>query len=457
MATQVTKTSTEDDRSTGERPGAYLCVSIEGQRPRTAGARFELSAGSDLVVGKGAARRFIRDAQPRLEVRDSRVSRNHCRLSRRFGRWEVADHDSKNGTFVNGRPKSHAQLRDGDVIRVGAVAMVFRDAFAAGAGDLDLAESSEAPGLCTLVPPLRAALEHVRTIAAADVPVLIDGPTGVGKELLAAALHASLGRRGEFVAVNCGGLPAELVESELFGHRRGAFSGSHDDHPGLVVQADGGTLFLDELGELPAAMQAKLLRVLAERSVRAVGDVEARPVDLRLISATNRDLGAMVVDGRFRADLLGRLAGFTVTLPPIAERREDFGAFIAYALGPVEGDVQFSGRALDSIFADAWVGGARAMSHAVVAAAALAGDEPIREVALPRLAEVEARPAQRELSAHDETLRAELVTLSAECDGNLAEVARRLGKDRKQIRRWVERLGLGPDVDRHRARSGGAG
>ncbi len=452
MTTLVTKTNTAHEGPAEDRRGSYLCVSVEGQRPRVRGARFELSPDVGLVVGSGSVRSLRRGEAARLEVPDARISRNHCRISRRFGRWEVLDQDSKNGTYVNGERQARAVLSDGDVVRVGATVMVLRDALPAGHGDLDLATSTDEPGLCTLLHPLRAHLEHASRVAAADVPVLIEGPTGVGKELLAAALHARTGRPGDFVPVNCGGLPAALAESELFGHRRGAFSGSHGDHPGLVLRADGGTLFLDELGELPSALQAKLLRVLAERSVRAVGEVRARPVDLRLISATNRDLPAMVAVNRFRSDLYGRLAGFTVTLPPITDRREDFGGFIAHALRNTDGEVRFSGQALDPLFSHAWAGGARALGHTVVAAAALAGREPVREVEIPRSVATEELRAGPALSQHDQALRETLATLSAECGGNLAEVARHMGKDRKQIRRWVERLGLTAEVQRHRGK-----
>ena len=452
MTTRVTQTSTALDEAERDHSGAYICVSIEGQRLHARGARFELDASTETLIGNGPTRRRVPGTPSRIELPDDKVSRAHCRLSRRFGQWTVLDLESKNGTHVNGKGQPTAPLSDGDIIRVGNVVLVFRETFPAGCGDLDLESNTDPPGLVALAPQLAERFRRAATVAQADIPMLLLGPTGSGKELLTAAIHAELGRRGQLVPVNCGGLPAELVESELFGHRRGAFSGSHDDHRGLFSQADGGTLFLDEVGELPFPVQSKLLRAVQQRSIRPVGATTAEPVDVRLIAATNRDLAVMVAEQRFRADLYQRLAGAVIELPPVIARKEDFGAFLAHALRSDAPHAKISGRVLDDVMAHPWPGGARAMAHAVRAAAALHGDRPIREIVLPSVA-APTRPAappdatQPRQSPQDAALRDKLAAVCRDSGGNLAEVARRMGKDRKQIRRWIERLGLGETVE----------
>ena len=176
---------------------------------------------------------------------------------------------------------------------------------------------------------MAAVLERARKAAVMSVPVLIEGESGTGKELLARAIHDRSGRKGKpFVAVNCGAIPKDLVESEFFGHKKGAFSGAQDDRRGHFEHANGGTLFLDELGELPLAAQVRLLRAIQERKITRVGESREIPVDVRILSATNRDLAAEVTGGRFREDLYFRLAVLTLDLPPLREREGDLALLI---------------------------------------------------------------------------------------------------------------------------------
>jgi transcriptional regulator with PAS, ATPase and Fis domain len=183
--------------------------------------------------------------------------------------------------------------------------------------------ASTAPAIVGRSPALRAAIEAARRVAPTTASVLIRGESGTGKELFARLVHAQSGRPGPFVAVNCAALPEAILESVLFGHRRGAFTGATERSPGLILSADGGTLFLDEVGELPPAVQAKLLRVLQERRVLPVGDSRERPVDLRVVAASHKGLGELVAQGAFREDLFFRLARFELHLPPLRERGRD--------------------------------------------------------------------------------------------------------------------------------------
>src|SRR5690606_9536217 len=199
------------------------------------------------------------------------------------------------------------------------------------------AREPAAPGMATLLPQLERELDRLARVAPSDVTVMVRGETGTGKEILARAVHALSGRSGEMVAINCGALTDTLVESERFGHRKGAFSGATEDAPGLIRMSHGGTLLLDEIGDRPPASQAAFLRVLQEREVMAVGGTRPVPVDLRVVSATHRDLEALVAQGRFRADLLARVSGFRIDLPPLRERREDLGLLIGALLRKLAG------------------------------------------------------------------------------------------------------------------------
>jgi transcriptional regulator with GAF, ATPase, and Fis domain len=286
-------------------------------------------------------------------------------------------------------------------------------------------------------------------MAPSDVTVLLHGETGTGKELVARALHALSGRDGPFVPVNCGALPDTLVESELFGYRRGAFSGALEDRPGLVRSAARGTLFLDEIGDLPLAPQASLLRVLQEHEVRPVGSTATVAVDARFVCATHRDLAAMVSEGSFRADLLARLSGFVVELPPLRQRREDLGVIVATLLArlaPSRRGIRFTAAAATAILGHGWTGNVRELEQSLARALALAGDsdridlEHLDLRAGPQRAEARHRPVP--LSGADEKLREELLRSLEATGGNVSEVARQLGKDRKQIRRWIERFGI---------------
>jgi two-component system response regulator AtoC len=237
---------------------------------------------------------------------------------------------------------------------------------------------------------MQEVLRQIRKLAPQKVSVLLEGESGTGKELVARALHELSPRASlPFVAVNCGAIPAELIESELFGHVRGAFTDAIRAKKGLVVEADGGTLFLDEVGELPLALQPKLLRFLQEQEVRPIGDVRARQVDVRVIAATSRDLGRDAAAGRFREDLLYRLDVVRVRLPPLRERLDDVPALAAHFLAkyarlrPDLSGLALGDDARDALAAHRWPGNVRELEHALERAVVLADGPLIHEQDLP--------------------------------------------------------------------------
>ncbi len=312
---------------------------------------------------------------------------------------------------------------------------------------------------------MRRAEALARRVAGSRATVLLLGETGSGKEVMARRIHRWSPRRtGPFVAVNCAALPEALLESELFGHRRGAFTGAHRDHPGLFAAAHGGTLLLDEVGEMAPALQARLLRSLEEGAVRPVGGIAARPVDVRVIAATHRDLVSEVEAGRFRRDLYYRLAVFPIRIPPLRERREDLPALAAALLArhaTREGRPPPALReeALDLLLAHRWPGNVRELDNEMCRALALA--EPGEPVGPEHLSEaLRGAGLPPPGTACAPTLREELERIEAVLirralrahGGRRAATARALGLSREGLWKKLRRLGLEPDQASPRAR-----
>jgi transcriptional regulator with GAF, ATPase, and Fis domain len=304
-----------------------------------------------------------------------------------------------------------------------------------------------------LLPALDEEFVRLRTVAAGNLTISIRGESGTGKELIATAIHALSGRPGPFLALNCGALPANLVASELFGYRKGAFSGAEEDRPGLFRSAERGTLLLDEIGELPLDSQAALLRVLQEGEVLPLGGTRPVPVDVRVLSATSRDLGALAEQGRFRRDLYQRLAGYAVTLPSLRERAEDIGLIIAALLRKLSKQgadpLAFTADAVRALLRYEWPGNVRELEHCLRAALLLAGHGRIDVSHLapgPRLAlgmsSGEQERPRPPLSDEQVKQKEELTALLTRSGGNVSAVARQLGKDRVQLQRWLRRLEL---------------
>ncbi len=368
------------------------------------------------------------------------MSSQHACLVRDGDRFAIEDLGSRNGTRVNGaRVAGRVPLAEADILQVGHTVLLYRAAVASplrAPADADSRGLDATTMLATLDASLDGMAERLRRVAESKVPVLVLGETGTGKELIARAVHAASDRRGTFVAVNCGALPATLLESQLFGHVRGAFSGALSDTLGLLRSADGGTLFLDEIGDLPAQSQTALLRVLQENEVVPVGGTRPIAVDLRVVAATHRNLQDLVARGEFRSDLYARLAGYTFPIPPLRARREDIGLIVsALSAGRALRCTPDAGRAL--VRYD-WPLNVRELRHALESAEALAGDEPIDLAHLPSAVARAASAAPIAADPVQDTLVASL----ARHRGNVSEVARELGTARMQVQRWMKRFGI---------------
>ena len=441
-----------------------LVVVLECDRPLSGGARYALGGIDVVTIGRGAERSAERREERGLRALNVRipgrsVSAAHARLVRTGSSWAVEDLGSTNGTFVNGEQVKWALLGDDDVFDAGHVLMRVNPTLAMPAGaplDVDL-ETETGPGHLTLDPSFAADLERAAQLAASGVPIVLLGESGTGKEVLARTLHERNGRSAGFVAVNCGAIPATLVEGQLFGHVKGAFSGAVRDELGFVRAADDGTLFLDEIADLPRHSQAALLRVLQEGEVTPVGATQPIKVNLRVIAATHQPLEELVERGEFRRDLFARVAGFVIALPALRARRDDLGVLVAAVLKKIA-----RSRASTMTFAPE-VGRALAC-HCVAAQYPRArtvhchlgrplngrtgqGSPPFPDGPSPRdvvqgcgrLA-----PGRGDAPDRDERLRIDLLGQLSRHHGNLAAVAREMGKAPMQVHRWCRRFGIDP-------------
>ncbi len=422
---------------------------------RVRGGRLHV-VGEDRTIEVGSERVVVgRALECDLVLEDPSVSALHAEVRATPAGIHLLDLGSSNGTYLG-------------ETRVGEAWFNSEVEFACGTRKLRLvpgpAESVVEPveeptrfgPLVGATPSMRAIFDRLRKVAPKDVSIVITGETGTGKEVVARAIHDASGRRDKpFVAINCAEANVTLLEDELFGHVRGAFTGAVADHPGVFEQADGGTLFLDEFGDMPAEMQSKMLRALETGRIRRLGSAKERKVDIRVVAATNVDLEAKVNRGAFRMDLLFRVNKVRIRLPPLRDRLEDLPLLVEQLLADLgRSDVALDERALRALQARSWPGNVRELRNVLEVALAdsdageLSLDEAFRhmpELRMPR----SSAPLDSVLSrmtwpaAKEELRRRYFTALFSACRGNITQMGKRALVQRSAVREALRKINLG--------------
>lgn len=380
-----------------------------------------------------------------IVLKDRFVSAHHCVFEAEARGWRIRDLGSTNGTRLDGVSVRNAYLAADSRLAIGSGLFRIRPRHRESA-------PPTRNGIVAASNAMHAVLDALEGFARSDEPVSIIGASGTGKEGLARAVHELSPRAtSKMLALNCSTLSEHLVEAELFGHVKGAFTGADTTKAGAFRAADGGTLFLDEVGELPLAVQPKLLRVLESGTVRPVGGTQEEPVDVRIVCATHRDLAAMVREGRFREDLYHRLVVLSLRVPPLSERPEDIRALSQHFLRLGRHRRALSDEALERLLAHPWPGNARELRNVLVRSAFLATGPRIEAEDLQFDLRTSATPDEptsqptAELPRGRVPLeRAAIEAALRETGGNQAEAARRLGVCRSTFHDRVRKLGIQP-------------
>jgi len=406
------------------------------------------SAGQKLELVKGMAT-LGRGDSCELTLEDRRISGRHLSIEVVEDGFLVSDLGSKNGTYYLGTRIQSAVVPLGATLRVGETRLLLssrqppRD-------DL-YSKRSRYGALVGSAPSMRRLYATLERLEATDYTTLILGETGVGKELVAREIHRHSPRaKGPYEVVDCASLTPTLIESELFGHTRGAFTGANTSYDGAFKRAHGGTTFLDEIGELPLELQPKLLRVLESHQIRALGSGDTIDVDTRIIAATNRDLETAAEEGRFRKDLFYRLAGMTIVVPPLRERREDIPMLVQALLEDMGAkDVKLAPATLEHFMTgSAWPGNVRELRNALARFRAT-GATPLEfgsdtdiatEVSLPLDTNKSFQQEKKRLM--DSFERDYLSRQLSQADDNISQAARASGMERTQFKRLLKKHGL---------------
>jgi DNA-binding NtrC family response regulator len=406
-----------------------------------------------------------------VQLSDSKVSGLHCEIRLDDRGYRLRDLDSTNGTYVSSLRINDIYITPGTQIALGSTRLKFEPL--GESVEIELADTDRYGSMIGRSVKMRELFARLEKLARTDTTVLVTGETGAGKELVAEALHDNSPReKGPFVVLDCGSIPPNLIESELFGHERGAFTGATTSYAGAFERAHGGTVFLDEIGELPLGMQPKLLRVLERKEVRRVGGSKTIEVDVRIVAATNRDLGVEVNRGRFREDLYYRLAVARIHVPALRDRKDDLPLLIEHILATTPGGeaAQIAQETIDLMMKHDWPGNVRELRN-VIERAVLLAESPENEDSLRRAPapaprsepSITVTPSQTATST-DATMtvpvdvgipfkhakqnvisefeRRYISRLLAQHDGNISAAARAAGIDRMSIHKMLHRLGL---------------
>ena len=423
------------DRATEARP-----------RPAHAVRRFELQVADGETYAATSDRCTIgSDPRCQLVVADRAVSRFHCELTIDERGARLRDLDSRNGTFIDGIEVRDAYLRNQATIEIGTSRLVFR--YVTGELNLPISAHTSFGSLVGASLSMRTMFAQLERAAATSATVLLEGETGTGKEEAAESLHRNGSRReGPFVVVDCGAIPPTLLESTLFGHERGAYTGAVEHRDGAFVEADGGTIFLDEIGELSLDLQPTLLRVLERRTVCRVGGSRHEPIDVRIIAATNRDLRTQVNAGRFRSDLYYRLAVVRIRTPPLRERPEDLPLLMEKILDRLAAPDALRARLLeaDALAAMAtatWPGNVRELRNYLERSMVYDQPPPIAEMEHEPASAIDPRLSYEEARRHAlaEFQRQYTAALVRAHGGNVTQAARAAGIDRVYLHRLIRR------------------
>lgn len=418
--------NTESDDNTTEltwreAAGPWWVEATDGVR--SAGRSIE--PGGSLIVGSG------RDGVD-LRLEDRTVSARHCRLDATAAGILVTDLGSTNGLLCGAGRVDRALLADGGAVAVGRTTLLV----SLSVGDGEEATAPAIPGLVGDSPPMRRLAREIHRVARLRGAVLIQGESGTGKDLVARALHVLSGRPGEYVPINVGAIAESLVDAELFGHTRGAFTGAVASRPGAFEQANRGTLFLDEVADLSPAGQVRLLRVIEDGLVRPVGCAQPTAVDVRVVSASWVPLSQRMDRGQLRADLYHRLSTFFVKLPALRERRGDLPSLSRALLARYEDELgprRLGPRALLVLLAHDWPGNVRELASVLYRAAARAEGVEID------LEHLDLGPAAATRVRATVASPATATRAVAQCQGNISAAARSLGVARSTLRGWLAR------------------
>ena len=423
--TQVLKFDEQKKRLTTEN------IELVVQSPDQPAMRRHMPA-REFIIGHHAA--------CDIAVADPYVSRRHCKMINEDGRLALIDLASTNGTYVGNTKIDRMSIPPRGAFRIGRSTIHYR--LERISEIIGPSKNTRLGNMIGHSKAMREVFALIERVAPSDASVCITGESGTGKELAARELHnRSPRRRGPFVAVNCGALPSSIIESQLFGHERGSFTGAVERAAGLIEQASGGTLFLDEIGEMPLELQTRLLRILEEKTVRRVGGKQELPVDLRLICATNRDLKRLVSEGRFRQDLFHRIFVVPLALPPLREHNEDIPALADHfirEISPQGRQPALTDGATQKLMTHTWPGNIRELKNTLERTILLSEGDVIDAKEI-KIVPLEGHINEGGLRERERNI---LIATIDECNGNLSQASRKLGIARTTLQKKIKRYSI---------------